>query len=690
MGEIVVNALPEVTLMAYEPVCEGSEAIELYGGMPEGGTYYVEGEEATIFEPVMAGTYMLEYVYTDENGCSNSAMGEIVVNPAPVAECPEYDAFCEGDDYIMFPVVEGGVYTDMDGEPVEGFEPMMTGEYMFSLTVVNEFDCVATCDFTIVVNPNPVPECPVFEPVCEGADYIMFPEVVDGVYTDMNGEPVDGFDPMMAGEYMFTLTVTNEFGCEGYCEFWIVVNALPEITFLSGNLDVLYGDAATFEITAENAATYEWYFGGEVVGTDATFVIDAVMLEDAGDYYCVVTSEDGCSVESDVVTLTVLPWTQQIDFGGAINGMSTYLDLELVEDDLPVLFADILANVSAVSFRNPDQSWAPSNGSFAFDEERGALVNLKNNVWPTSIDVMGYPTLGTDVELKTGVNYIPVWSQNVVLVDDVLGGLGADLKWAWSMDFTGLYAPSFNIFTLEYFVPGNSYIVEMNNGATVSFDVPAVDAAPGYADIPRNITTWDDATLTATQHNIFILADALTQLQVGDVIGAFNEYGQIAGMAEVTSTRDNMALRTFGDDPLTNRDEGFIDGDMMTIKIWRNGEEMVAQATFDTDMPNANIFAKDGVSAITNLKVGATSINDITAGLEASLYPNPATEFVNIETNFEISNIKVVNYVGQVVLDQNVSETNFQINTSDYRSGMYFVQIENNEGVVITKRLTIK
>ena len=499
--------------------------------------------------------------------------------------------------------------------------------------------------------------------------------------------------PEEAGLYtLVVLSITDDNGCVSVPNGVYELNVLPltEITMQPMDVEALWSEYAEFSVEAENATGYQW-FGpeGEIVGADqATLTFEAVSDDDAGEYYVMVMGECG-EVMSDVVTLTVLPWTQVIDFAGPVNGMSTYLDLSTTNDDLATMFADIIDFVTMVEFKNPNETWSPLNASYAFDEEQGAKVNL-NGGYPTSIEVTGYPTLGSDVDLAAGVNYIPVWSLGVVLADDVFGPLGEDLKWAFSMDYSGIYAPQYGLFSLEYLVPGSSYLVEMNNGAIASFDVPAVDAAPGYVDLPRNRTSWDNATLTGTQHNIFILADALSQLQAGDVIGAFNEYGQIAGMAEVTSTRDNMALRTFGDNPLTERAEGFVEGNMMTIKVWRDGEEMTAQATFDANMPNTNIFAEDGVSTITNLKVGATSINDLTAGLEASLYPNPATDVVNIETNFEISNIKVVNYVGQVVLNQEINQVDFQINTSDYRSGMYFVQIENNEGVVITKRLTIK
>jgi hypothetical protein len=355
------------------------------------------------------------------------------------------------------------------------------------------------------------------------------------------------------------------------------------------------------------------------------------------------------------------------------------------------MFADV--DVQQVEFLKPGANviWTPLNASFDLNEEQGAKVIMLPTGIGSEIEVAGYPTLGPTLDLPAGTYTMPVWSQTTVSAADVFGPLGNTLLYAFSVDYSGIYWPALNYFSLQYLVPGSAYIVVLASPATVDFGVPAVNAVvPSFVDIPANITTWDDATLTGVQHNIAITANALSQLEIGDVIGAFNEYGQMTGMVEVTSLRDNTVLRTFGDNYATEVTEGFIEGDMINIKVWRDGQEIPVDVIFDQDMPNQNIFAKDGVSAITNMSTIMTSVEELTAELEASVFPNPATDLANIQANFEIRNLRVVNYVGQVVVDQRVNENSFQINTANLGSGLYFVQLETSEGVVITKRLTIK
>jgi hypothetical protein len=144
-----------------------------------------------------------------------------MVNPLPVFDCPAYGPFCEGDDAVVFSGI--GVYT-FDGEVVTGFDPAVAGEYLFVYTETTAFGCVASCEFVIVVNPLPVFDCPAYGPFCEGDDAVVFLGI--GVYT-FDGEVVTGFDPAVAGEYLFVYTETTAFGCVASCEFVIAVNPLP-------------------------------------------------------------------------------------------------------------------------------------------------------------------------------------------------------------------------------------------------------------------------------------------------------------------------------------------------------------------------------------------------------------------------------------------------------------------------------
>ena len=88
---IRVKALPEVSLAHYFPLYRSEEALILSGGMPAGGTYYIDGKEASLFNPQRyeAGTYQLRYSYTGSDGCTSEAVTTLVLR--------EGDGLLKGD-----------------------------------------------------------------------------------------------------------------------------------------------------------------------------------------------------------------------------------------------------------------------------------------------------------------------------------------------------------------------------------------------------------------------------------------------------------------------------------------------------------------------------------------------------------------------------------------------------------------
>jgi len=64
-----------------------------------------------------------------------------------------------------------------------------------------------------------------------------------------------------------------------------------------------------------------------------------------------------------------------------------------------------------------------------------------------------------------------------------------------------------------------------------------------------------------------------------------------------------------------------------------------------------------------------------------SVYPNPASTMLNVGTNGEITNVRLINTVGQVVYDDVAT----QINISDLESGVYFIQIDTKNGTTTQK-----
>jgi len=73
------------------------------------------------------------------------------------------------------------------------------------------------------------------------------------------------------------------------------------------------------------------------------------------------------------------------------------------------------------------------------------------------------------------------------------------------------------------------------------------------------------------------------------------------------------------------------------------------------------------------------------------LYPNPASEYVDIQSDDFISFLKVYTEDGRLVsIKENVNESKYRLSLSGYNKGFYFIQIIDNKGNIIRKQLIKK
>lgn len=100
-----------------------------------------------------------------------------------------------------------------------------------------------------------------------------------------------------------------------------------------------------------------------------------------------------------------------------------------------------------------------------------------------------------------------------------------------------------------------------------------------------------------------------------------------------------------------------------------------------------------GGSEVTGLAIpyyGPVGIDDVTtADVEFSVYPNPARDYVYVTSNTTINTVKLINYVGQTIMEMPVNSDNVKINTSSFGTGIYFLQMEGENGVT-TRKIAIE
>jgi hypothetical protein len=107
-------------------------------------------------------------------------------------------------------------------------------------------------------------------------------------------------------------------------------------------------------------------------------------------------------------------------------------------------------------------------------------------------------------------------------------------------------------------------------------------------------------------------------------------------------------------------------------------------SVFNDSQTNTFLCESPGLDTIM-IQFPAVGVNEI--GKEnVQIYPNPATQFVNVKSTLAIHQIEVMNFVGQTITTmKNVESKTARIDVSTVSAGVYFVKVYTSEGVRTAK-----
>jgi hypothetical protein len=100
--------------------------------------------------------------------------------------------------------------------------------------------------------------------------------------------------------------------------------------------------------------------------------------------------------------------------------------------------------------------------------------------------------------------------------------------------------------------------------------------------------------------------------------------------------------------------------------------------TVPNDKNDINI-SNDGFCKI------AVGINEYSKNSEISMYPNPFSENLKIESTVEVRKLSIINALGQEMKSFENPSNKFEINTSQLKQGIYFMKVETSQGVELKK-----
>ncbi len=360
------------------------------------------------------------------------------------------------------------------------------------------------------------------------------------------------------------------------------------------------------------------------------------------------------------------------------NSISSYI----IPNDPAVenMFEPIVNNLTILS--NLTSMYWPSQGTNSignWDNNSGYTAKMTTNV---DFSMAGTTYANSTITLPAGWSYLPVLSQCPVSVAGLFANNLSDVVIIQELIGTGIFWPTFGVYTLETLTPGKAYKIKLNNQITVTFPECSMKSSTDVSpQINKTATAWGTLNMTPVSQLAVFLPGALTTIAEGDIIGAFDQNGKIFGYIQTSASDQNQTITLFGDDVTSMEKDGFIDDEPIIYKLLRTatGEVFDLEVEYSPVLENASgNFIGGSFAAISTVKAGATAIGD-PATSNVRIYPNPANDIINIAGISGRTEIRIFNVFGEEVFVDEIS-TDATIQVGSLAKGTYIIRFSTESG----------
>ncbi|MCB9187192.1 MAG: choice-of-anchor L domain-containing protein [Flavobacteriales bacterium] len=287
----------EVTASGNTEFCDGGQ-VTLTASTGSTFLWSPNGETTQSITVSESGFYTVSVV--DANGCGYASADtvEVIVNPNPeptiTADGPT--EFCQ-ESSVTLTSSEADTYAWAPfGQTTQSIT--VTDAGIYRVTVTDQNGCQGTSDpVVITVFALPEPEITANGPltICPEDSVILTSSSADGNLWAPNAETTQSITVYDAGTYSVTVTDVN--GCVGESGIVIVTEfeTEPVSVIVDGNTVFCEGGEVT--LSASSGDIFSWSPNGETS--------QSITVSESGDYSVVATDANGCSADSDTISVTV-------------------------------------------------------------------------------------------------------------------------------------------------------------------------------------------------------------------------------------------------------------------------------------------------------------------------------------------------------------------------------------------------
>ncbi len=113
-------------------------------------------------------------------------------------------------------------------------------------------------------------------------------------------------------------------------------------------------------------------------------------------------------------------------------------------------------------------------------------------------------------------------------------------------------------------------------------------------------------------------------------------------------------------------------------------EDEGAMRSQSYDIPSNTVLTPDNYLITPSVFLGTVGIDQHREPM-ISVFPNPATSAISIQSDASIHQIELVNMLGAVVFSEKTDASNLKVDVSQFNPGMYFLRLQTDNGIVTRK-----
>jgi hypothetical protein len=450
------------------------------------------------------------------------------------------------------------------------------------------------------------------------------------------------------------------------------------------NLESGY-DYMYFEITTNgsNWTTLETFNGNQNIWQLQSYSLDNYLGESFVQLRFRFTSdvgvtEEGMFIDDFAITVEGGFQSQTLDFPEGWSSISSYISP--ISTSMEDVFASLGSTLLAV--QTMTDSYLPMDGINTignWDAGKGYKIKLAN---PASLQLVGNVSGLNTVDVQQGWNLIPVLSSCDVATEDFLAS-NPTVEIIKEVAGSNVNLASEGITGLSILSTGKSYFMKVTETGSLGFpDCVTRDFTDSQHFIEYPLVP------TGNSHIIVIPAGITDFCTSGDQIRAFDHTGVFCGSLVIDQPDQAYALVVFGNDSLSDLEDGFQPNAEMFLKWYDlNQKYHDLSVTYNDQYTQTKFYSDQGISKISSITPDLVAIDEQTQTF--SIEPNPASNQIIIRFNNEIKSLLSISTPDGRMVKQISVENNQIVDISQLSKGLYYFSLET-KSEKLTKKILVQ